>query len=60
MPTGARLKGDTLKLEVYENQKGFEDSLFFNMGQLLSIPFILIGIILIARNVMIIRKKGNK
>ena len=23
-----------------ENQKGFEDSLFFNMGQLLSIPFI--------------------
>ena len=43
-----------------ENQKGFEDSLFFNMGQLLSIPFILIGIILIARNVMIIRKKGNK
>ena len=29
-----------------ENQKGFEDSLFFNMGQLLSIPFILIGIIL--------------
>ena len=43
-----------------ENQKGFEDSLFFNMGQLLSIPFILIGIILIVRNVMIIRKKGNK
>lgn len=43
-----------------ENQKDFEDSLSLNMGQLLSIPFILIGIILIIRNVIIVRKKSIK
>jgi prolipoprotein diacylglyceryltransferase len=30
-----------------ENQVGFEDQMLINMGQLLSIPFILLGIILI-------------
>jgi phosphatidylglycerol:prolipoprotein diacylglycerol transferase len=30
---------------VKENQSAFEASMFFNMGQILSIPFILIGII---------------
>lgn len=39
-----------------ENQKGFEDSLSFNMGQLLSIPFILIGAILVIKNVINTRK----
>lgn len=43
-----------------ENQKNFEDSLSLNMGQLLSIPFILVGIILIIKNVIIVRKKGNQ
>lgn len=32
-----------------ENQEAFEDSMFINMGQLLSIPFILIGLYLIFR-----------
>ena len=32
-----------------ENQEAFEDSMFINMGQLLSIPFILAGIYLIFR-----------
>ena len=39
-----------------ENQKGFEDSLSFNMGLLLSIPFILIGAILVIKNVINTRK----
>ena len=30
-----------------ENQKGFEDSMFFNMGQVLNIPFIVLGLYLI-------------
>ena len=33
-----------------ENQKGFEDSMFFNMGQVLSIPFIVLGLYLILRS----------
>lgn len=32
-----------------ENQEAFEDGMFFNMGQLLSIPFILAGLYLILR-----------
>ena len=42
-----------------ENQKGFEDSLFFNMGQLLSIPFIIAGAVLVIKNVLDARKNGN-
>jgi phosphatidylglycerol---prolipoprotein diacylglyceryl transferase len=30
-----------------ENQVGFEDTLTINMGQILSIPFIIIGLVLI-------------
>ena len=29
---------------VKENQVGFEDGMTFNMGQLLSLPYILVGI----------------
>lgn len=43
-----------------ENQKSFEDSLLLNMGQLLSIPFMLAGIILIAKNIINICRKSNK
>ena len=43
-----------------ENQSYFEDSLFFNMGQLLSIPFVLVGAILVIRNILNARKNGNK
>lgn len=32
-----------------ENQESFEDSMFFNMGQLLSIPFIVLGLYLVLR-----------
>ena len=32
---------------VKENQVGFEDSLTINMGQILSIPFILLGLVII-------------
>jgi prolipoprotein diacylglyceryl transferase len=32
---------------IKEPQVGFEQSMFFNMGQLLSIPFILLGILLV-------------
>lgn len=35
---------------VKENQESFEDSMFLNMGQILSIPFILIGIFSIFRS----------
>ncbi|MGS2741141.1 prolipoprotein diacylglyceryl transferase [Sinomicrobium sp. M5D2P17] len=35
-----------------ENQVGFEDNMIINMGQLLSIPFILLGIFFIFRNRM--------
>lgn len=37
-----------------ENQVGFEDGMTINMGQILSIPFIIIGLILI-----LVRKKPN-
>lgn len=40
-----------------ENQVSFEDSLSFNMGQLLSIPFILVGVILVIKNVVNVRRK---
>ena len=30
-----------------ENQVGFEDGMTINMGQILSIPFIIVGLILI-------------
>jgi prolipoprotein diacylglyceryl transferase len=36
---------------VKENQEAFEESMRFNMGQLLSLPFIAIGIYLLARPV---------
>ena len=42
-----------------ENQKSFEDSLSFNMGQLLSIPFILVGAILVIKNVVNVCKKAD-
>ena len=35
---------------VKENQVGFEEGMTFNMGQLLSIPFVLLGIFLIVRS----------
>ena len=35
---------------VKENQVGFEEGMTLNMGQLLSIPFILLGIFLIIRS----------
>lgn len=42
---GARFGLEFLK----ENQEAFEESMRFNMGQLLSIPFILVGIYLVSR-----------
>jgi phosphatidylglycerol---prolipoprotein diacylglyceryl transferase len=33
-----------------ENQEGFENTMFLNMGQILSIPLILIGIVLTYRS----------
>lgn len=33
-----------------ENQTGFEEGMAFNMGQLLSVPFVILGIILIVRS----------
>ena len=33
-----------------ENQTGFEEGMAFNMGQLLSVPFVILGVILIARS----------
>lgn len=39
-----------------ENQKSFEDNLSINMGQLLSIPFLVIGFILIMKNLLIVYK----
>ena len=35
---------------VKENQVGFEEGMFLNMGQLLSIPFVLLGIYLVIRS----------
>lgn len=44
---GVRLILEQLK----ENQSAFEESMYLNMGQLLSVPFILLGIYLIIRKV---------
>jgi len=33
-----------------ENQTGFEEGMAFNMGQLLSIPFVILGVILIVKS----------
>ena len=33
-----------------ENQSGFEQGMVFNMGQLLSVPFVILGVILIVRS----------
>lgn len=33
-----------------ENQSGFEQGMAFNMGQLLSVPFIILGVILVVRS----------
>jgi prolipoprotein diacylglyceryl transferase len=33
-----------------ENQSGFEQGMAFNMGQLLSVPFVILGVILIVRS----------
>ncbi len=33
-----------------ENQTGFEEGMAFNMGQLLSVPFVILGVILIVRS----------
>ena len=33
-----------------ENQTGFEQGMVFNMGQLLSVPFVILGVILIVRS----------
>ena len=35
---------------VKENQVGFEEGMALNMGQLLSIPFVILGIFLIWRS----------
>lgn len=39
-----------------ENQEAFEDGMLLNMGQLLSIPFIIVGVYFIVRAL----KKGPK
>lgn len=36
-----------------ENQVHFEDTLMFNMGQLLSVPFILVGVVILIRSYII-------
>ena len=41
---GFRIVVETMK----ENQEAFEDTLMLNMGQILSIPFVIIGIISLA------------
>ena len=41
---------------VKENQVGFEDGMTFNMGQLLSIPYIVVGIGFIIYGLMKTRK----
>jgi len=32
---------------IKENQESFEDSMSLNMGQILSVPFVIIGLVLI-------------
>ena len=41
---------------VKENQVGFEDSLTINMGQILSIPFIIVGLYFTFRNIGALKK----
>ena len=33
-----------------ENQTGFEEGMAFNMGQLLSVPFVILGVVLIIKS----------
>jgi prolipoprotein diacylglyceryl transferase len=40
-----------------ENQSGFEESLVLNMGQLLSIPFVIVGIVFIIKSFNLKTKK---
>ncbi len=35
-----------------ENQESFEDTMTLNMGQILSIPFVLVGIVLVIKNLL--------
>ena len=51
---GLRILYEFLK----ENQVEFEDELFLNMGQILSIPLVLAGVAALVRSLMI-RKKGK-
>ena len=44
---------------VKENQVGFEDGMKFNMGQLLSLPYIAVGIGFIIYGLMKTRKLHN-
>ena len=41
------------------NQVAFEDELVLNMGQLLSIPFVIIGIVILVRRQALLRIGGN-
>lgn len=40
-----------------ENQVGFEDTLLFNMGQLLSLPFIIVGLVIFIRSYVKLNSK---
>lgn len=40
-----------------ENQEAFEQGMFMNMGQLLSIPFVLFGVYLVVRNLKSVQKQ---
>lgn len=42
-----------------ENQVEFEDELFLNMGQILSIPLVIVGIIALVRSLMIRNRQSN-
>jgi len=41
-----------------ENQEAFEDSMFFNMGQLLSVPFVLLGVFCMVRGIKKAKEKN--
>jgi len=41
---------------IKNNQENFEDGMFFNMGQLLSIPFIIWGVWLVVRSYKGVKK----
>lgn len=53
---GARFGLEFLK----ENQEAFEEGMRFNMGQLLSIPFILLGIFMVVRKAEPVKIGGKK